>query len=417
MIESRAVVIFWLIIAFMLKGMAFYNLTCFWIGDRIDKKELKKIVMFTIIATIGIFPAFNISVIIIADVICIVISSFFMCTDFAVKMYSIINMIIIFATVDIIVDLFRYKSMSIPFLVCCVVLYIVSVILREKSAVNIMFGDIKSSIFILFVEILLILSYIVILKNIINNNGDVYLWNAILLISQLSLLALYNLVLFYYEKSKSEEIIHNQNYMYKNQINLLNEYYDEIRAIKHDMNNEMIAIYNLVKDCDANKIEQAVARINKYIESDYLKRKIINTGNTEIDGIINYKCAQAEKKNINCNLNIEIPSDMAISMFNISIVLGNLFDNAIEALDGMDDKWIKVIMSYKKENLIIAMSNPYRGEITRYKDGYKTKKENKTEHGYGLRNIKTIVNKCDGTIIIDSSNNVFDVNIALPIRL
>lgn len=76
MIESRAVVIFWLVIAFVLKGMAFYNLTCFWIGDRIDKKELKKIVMFTIIATIGIFPAFNISVIIIADVICIVISSF-----------------------------------------------------------------------------------------------------------------------------------------------------------------------------------------------------------------------------------------------------------------------------------------------------------------------------------------------------
>lgn len=340
-----------------------------------------------------------------------------MCTDFAVKMYSIINMIIIFATVDIIVDLFRYKSMSFPFLVCCVVLYIVSVILREKSAVNIMFGDIKSSIFILFVEILLILSYIVILKNIINNNGDVYLWNAILLISQLSLLALYNLVLFYYEKSKSEEIIHNQNYMYKNQINLLNEYYDEIRAIKHDMNNEMIAIYNLVKDCDANKIEQAVARINKYIESDYLKRKIINTGNTEIDGIINYKCAQAEKEDIKCDLNIEIPSDMVMPMFNISIVLGNLFDNAIEALDGMDDKWIKVIMSYKKENLIIAMSNPYQGEIVKYKGGYKTNKENKLEHGYGLRNIKTIVNKCGGTVMIDSNNNVFDIHIAIPVRL
>ena len=120
------------------------------------------------------------------------------------------------------------------------------------------------------------------------------------------------------------------------------------------------------------------------------------------------------------DINFELDAsvdDTIINTTDLVIILSNLFDNAIEALDDIDDKWIKVAMSYKKENLIIAMSNPYKGEIVKYKGGYKTNKENKLEHGYGLRNIKTIVNKCGGTVMIDSSNNVFDVNIALPIRL
>ena len=107
-------------------------------------------------------------------------------------------------------------------------------------------------------------------------------------------------------------------------------------------------------------------------------------------------------------------------MYDMNVLLSNLFDNAIEAASATTNRIFSFHIKYAKEIMYIEISNSYVGKIWKKCKDYQTTKSDKKLHGYGLKNVKYIVTKYHGTINTKTENHIFFVSIYLfmtPIEL
>lgn len=157
--------------------------------------------------------------------------------------------------------------------------------------------------------------------------------------------------------------------------------------------------------------------INEYI--DMLAGDIneaqsyIDTGNAALDGIVNYYMSVAATENIIFDTNISVPQNMQIKTYDLNIIMGNLLDNAFENTMMAKNKQVLLKMKYFNSILYISSINTYTGAIKKTGEKFISLKDN--SHGYGVDNIKRIVNKYNGNIEIDYKNNIFNISIMLYI--
>lgn len=122
-----------------------------------------------------------------------------------------------------------------------------------------------------------------------------------------------------------------------------------------------------------------------------------------------------KKNNIIVRLNTVIPYDMKLDDVDLYSLLGNMFDNAMEATQKVeaDEREIKLTAKISGNNLYLEMENPYAGNLRKQGKNYLTTKENRKEHGLGLRIVESIVKRHNGQILIDDKNNYFKVKVLL----
>lgn len=96
-------------------------------------------------------------------------------------------------------------------------------------------------------------------------------------------------------------------------------------------------------------------------------------------------------------------------------LLGNLFDNAIEAAKEVEkeEREIKLMAKVSGNNLYLEIENPYVGNLRKKGGNYLTTKENRKEHGLGLRIVENIVNRHSGEIRINDTDNNFKVKVLI----
>ncbi len=147
--------------------------------------------------------------------------------------------------------------------------------------------------------------------------------------------------------------------------------------------------------------------------------KISVTGNSVIDAFVNYKYGIARKNKINFNLNIDIPSSLPFADGDLCVILGNLLDNALEAnfRSKVDNPYINLNIKYDRNNIIIIVENSFDGKLKRNNRGEKiTLKEDKKNHGIGIKSIKNIVKKYNGYYNVTLDSKVYCVSILLYSR-
>ena len=105
-----------------------------------------------------------------------------------------------------------------------------------------------------------------------------------------------------------------------------------------------------------------------------------------------------------------------MSNFDLTVLLGNLLDNAIEALRKDDKKSLSIKIRYIKGILYISMYNSFDGVINKGGNRFLSLKEDKENHGIGLTNIDSIVNKYNGEMRIDSKGGIYKTDIILYIK-
>ena len=106
--------------------------------------------------------------------------------------------------------------------------------------------------------------------------------------------------------------------------------------------------------------------------------------------------------------------ETSLSDGDISILVGNLLDNAIEACEQIQDgmRWVLFKLKKRQHSLFIEISNSL-GTVPRIKDGeLLTSKKDKRLHGYGLKSVKRIVQKYDGVFSFSVEADVFKVKIS-----
>ena len=95
----------------------------------------------------------------------------------------------------------------------------------------------------------------------------------------------------------------------------------------------------------------------------------------------------------------------------LSIILGNLLDNAIEATEKLEvEKDIFVSLMYRKEKLLIKVRNPYTGDLKKDRAGnYISEKKDRENHGIGLKSVRKVVEKYEGVMEIHTENQIFEI--------
>lgn len=216
-------------------------------------------------------------------------------------------------------------------------------------------------------------------------------------------------------EEKENVILEGQIQEIKRHIGEVEKLYDDIRSLKHDIGNHMMTLNNLYKN---NQHEDA----QKYAE--YLKDRAeenifaINSGNPVTDVILSEKKKEAQEKGIAFACDFFYPENTQINVFDISIILHNAVNNAIEAAQGCEGAFIRIV-SYSKKNvymLEIENASERTANLDEYSGLPETTKENAQIHGFGIANIRKVARSYQGDIDIEQGAGTFKISIMLIMR-
>ena len=168
---------------------------------------------------------------------------------------------------------------------------------------------------------------------------------------------------------------------------------------------------------EKDEVDEAKKHISNIIGTYQNTIEIVHTGFPAIDGLINSKLRLAYDAGVKINIRISLPSDFCFSSFDLTVILGNLLDNALQAVSIFEgDKFIDIRIDCSKGMLIVKMSNPFNTAVKKENGSIVTSKADKENHGFGLRNVDEILEKYNGTSKIDINDSVFTITTALYIK-
>ena len=181
------------------------------------------------------------------------------------------------------------------------------------------------------------------------------------------------------------------------------ERYTEMKTLRHDMKHYFTAAAELISEGKPNEAKD-------YIES-VINEKInpasmgVNTGSAVIDAAINNKITLCTKNGIEMKCLIDTRF-AGINDMDISILLSNLLDNAINNCD-MSEPKIELVIKNKKSFIYINVKNKIGTSVLSCNPNLLTKKEDKSSHGFGIKSIKNIARKYDGSAEFSEHNGYF----------
>lgn len=142
---------------------------------------------------------------------------------------------------------------------------------------------------------------------------------------------------------------------------------------------------------------------------------VIRTGNPMTDAILNSKISLARSKNIQVEADAYIPVKLKLSEIDLCCIIGNLFDNAIEASMNLPEaqRVIRVYMDMKGTQLYISFTNFTAGKKIK-KEGKRFRSTKGKGRGFGLARMDAIVERLNGYISRNSEDGAFTTEILLP---
>lgn len=227
-----------------------------------------------------------------------------------------------------------------------------------------------------------------------------------------------NMVVFYlYDKiiasvlqKKEHDVLVTQNRNLRFMVDNMQVSVENTRKLNHDLRNHATVMLALA---ESEKNEKLV----EYIENTFQipTGSFLSGGNVVVNSILNFKKQECEGKHIEPLFHVDIPSDVDIPDDVFTIVLGNLLDNAIAAVEKMsEDRKIYVDLFQERGIVYFYVGNPYCGELRMdEKQRYLTTKEDTEIHGYGIENVEQAVERNGGAVLIEHDDHRFHVIVAL----
>ncbi|MEG0894709.1 MAG: GHKL domain-containing protein [Oscillospiraceae bacterium] len=188
--------------------------------------------------------------------------------------------------------------------------------------------------------------------------------------------------------------------------------YKQIRGWRHDYRNHIQTMKAYASMGDMESIKSYLDALDTDLST---VDTVIKTGNKMTDAIINSKISLAKAKNIKVVVDAHIPVALTVSEIDLCVIIGNLFDNAIEASLKLaeDKRLIRVYMDMKNTQLYISFTN-FTATKRLEKIGkrfFTTKGEG---HGFGLVRIDNIIGRLNGYISRNSEDGAFTTEVLLP---
>lgn len=236
--------------------------------------------------------------------------------------------------------------------------------------------------------------------------------NLAMLFLNIALLVSSLLIFFIFDSALHKRELEKQIEVYQYQFEQIKESQAVIGRIEHDIEKHLLALKLDLKNAMPAEAEQ---KIDALIGNLRLAENIADSGNADVDAILNYKAMQASTFGIRMACDLRLPYTLNINTTDLTIVLGNAIDNAIEACKTVEssEREINISINYDKHNLSMTITNPFTGEIKTDAAGELVTTKTKGRHGIGLKSIQETVEKYDGLMDISAENNRFTLKILL----
>ncbi len=303
------------------------------------------------------------------------------------------------------------------FIVKIITILIFELFIRfRKGRLQIMMAQYRHLTYAIVINIVLILGTVIVFFNVDNSKVDInktvgFFFGVVLLMTSLTMTLIFRI-----EKASRREIetrlklqqIEMELKQNQDMINVT----ENLRKLRHDMNNHYGLIRNFVYTKNYDGLKEYVDQL--YIDVDKANDMVISENKT-LSVILNLKKNQAKEQEIDFQ-SIVAADEINMQEKDITALLGNMLDNAIEgAAKSKDKKYIDFSIQKTESGCVISCENSI-GEKPVIKRGkLVTGKNNPSHHGIGTESIKDIVSKYRGEIRFDFDDETFSVRVVMPV--
>lgn len=188
--------------------------------------------------------------------------------------------------------------------------------------------------------------------------------------------------------------------------------YRQIRCWRHDYRNHIQVMKAFAANGDLTAIKNYLDELDTDLNT---VDTVVKTGNAMADAILNSKISLAKSKDISVQVDAHIPVGLKMSELDLCVIIGNLFDNAIDASLALprDERLIRVYMDMKNTQLYISFTN-FTATKKQTKVGSRFRTTKGDGHGFGLVRIDNIIERLDGYLSRNSEDGAFTTEILIP---
>ncbi len=206
------------------------------------------------------------------------------------------------------------------------------------------------------------------------------------------------------------KLVEYQTEQSEKHLNEVRSIHKEMRGYKHDFHHHL---QTLKGQLEAGEVERALAYIEQLDNQLMNVDTLLKTGNISLDAILSAKIAQAKAENIAVTVKANVPDALTISDLELSIIIGNLLDNAIEACRTVTgERFIRIYISMKGTMLYFSMLNAAGAKKKKTGSLFATHKDG--VHGFGLRRAEAILEEHGGWVKYNSEDGAFTSEFLVP---
>ena len=195
---------------------------------------------------------------------------------------------------------------------------------------------------------------------------------------------------------------------------MLDEKDTEMRKFRHDFRKHMMCVISMLEEGSFSDAENYIRKLtNKFNETV----PSYKTGNYIADSILSDKAQECKDKGIIFKFTGVIP-EKNLNPLELCTILSNSLDNAIEActkISGMPTK-IRMASDFKNNYWYVKIANTSSSDIKIRNNNVLTTKSDPLNHGFGLQNIKDVVNKHKGEFKIAQIDGDFILEITMNLK-
>ena len=199
------------------------------------------------------------------------------------------------------------------------------------------------------------------------------------------------------------KLVEYQTEQSEKHLNEVRSIHKEMRGYKHDFHHHLQALKGQL---EAGEVDRALVYIEQLDNQLMNVDTLLKTGNVSLDAILSAKIAQAKAENIAVTVKANVPDALTISDLELSIIIGNLLDNAIEACRTVTgERFIRIFISMKGTMLYFSMLNAAGAKKKKTGSLFATHKDG--VHGFGLRRAEAILEEHGGWVKYNSEDGAF----------
>lgn len=234
----------------------------------------------------------------------------------------------------------------------------------------------------------------------------------IVLLTACMFLSVMALILYIHwnRKRRREKELERQIEAYSNQLQIMADAQSQMKVFRHDIRHHLIVLGGLANESQDTQILRYIEEIEGYLEQT---KEYVFTGKKEIDSILNYVIKQAKDAGIEIQWKVEIPMEVSVHSFDLTAILGNLLENAVQGAERTEEKWMNIFMRADESILYIRIENSCETSVAKKNGKFMTTKRNQGEHGIGLYSVQSMVDKNNGTLKLDCGRGRFAAEVLL----